>query len=75
MDGHEVLAELLALRRGRPMPIVVVSADASPHTIERLLDQGADAYVTKPVELARVLALLDAQLSARLGSDTRARSS
>jgi response regulator of citrate/malate metabolism len=39
--------------------VVVLSADASPGVIRRLLASGALAYLTKPIELAKLGELLD----------------
>ncbi len=39
--------------------MVVLSADASPGVIRRLLGGGALAYLTKPVELGELGELLD----------------
>ncbi|SER14715.1 Signal transduction histidine kinase [Solimonas aquatica] len=59
MSGEAVLAEL----RGDPSfaqtPIVIISADALPATIERLRAAGASDYLTKPLAVSRVLTLLD----------------
>jgi signal transduction histidine kinase/CheY-like chemotaxis protein len=58
-SGESVLAELRADPAFRETPVVVVSADALPETIERLRAAGANDYLTKPLEVARFLALLD----------------
>ncbi|HEX2809517.1 MAG TPA: hypothetical protein VHN80_25425 [Kineosporiaceae bacterium] len=42
------------------IPIVIVSADATPGQISRLRDAGANGYITKPLDVARLLRLLDA---------------
>ena len=57
--GEAVLAELRANSALRQTPVVVLSADALPETIERLRAAGANDYLTKPLEVARFLALLD----------------
>jgi two-component system sensor histidine kinase RpfC len=48
----------------RRLPIVGVTADASPETAERCLGAGMDACVAKPVEAAALLSLID-ELCAR----------
>jgi len=40
-------------------PVVVISADVTPHQAERLRAAGAWEYLTKPLDVARFLALLD----------------
>ena len=42
----------------------MLSADATPQQITRLLGKGAHAYPTKPVDDARLLSTLDGLLNA-----------
>jgi DNA-binding NarL/FixJ family response regulator len=39
--------------------VVILSADARPQLIARLLEQGARAFLTKPLDVKEFLALLD----------------
>ncbi|MES2884195.1 MAG: ATP-binding protein [Pseudomonadota bacterium] len=57
--GEAVLAELRADLARPHLRIVIVSADAQPETIARLRAAGADDYLTKPLAVPSVLALLD----------------
>ena len=59
LEGTEVLARLRGDPRTRDIPVVIVSADATPGQVTRLLAQGADAYLTKPLDVSQFLALLD----------------
>ena len=59
LDGTEVLARLRGDPSTRDIPVVIVSADATPGQVTRLLAQGADAYLTKPLDVSEFLALLD----------------
>jgi PAS domain S-box-containing protein len=59
MPGDEVLRQLRADPRLRAVPVVVISADATPHQVERLRAAGAKDYLTKPIDVSRLLALLD----------------
>jgi CheY-like chemotaxis protein/nitrogen-specific signal transduction histidine kinase len=59
MSGQDVLAELRADPATRAIPVAILSADATPSRVTRLVEQGAHAYLTKPVEVTRFLALLD----------------
>lgn len=63
VPGDEVLARLRLHPETREIPVVILSADATPGRIERLLAQGARAYLTKPFEIAELLALFDTTLS------------
>jgi PAS domain S-box-containing protein len=58
MRGDEVLRRLWSHPATRGIPVAVLSADATPKQRERLLAAGAVAYLTKPLDLARLLALL-----------------
>jgi PAS domain S-box-containing protein len=65
LPGDEVLREL----RGDPVlgrtPVVILSADATPGRIERLRAAGASTYLTKPIDVRRLLALVDETLDAQ----------
>jgi PAS domain S-box-containing protein len=65
MAGDEVLRCLLADPRTRDLPVVILSADAGPGQIRRLLDAGARAYLTKPFDVSKLLALIDQTAAAR----------
>ncbi len=62
--GEAVLARLRADPATREIPVVVVSADATPRHIERLRAAGAAAYLTKPIDVRLLLETLDALLPA-----------
>jgi signal transduction histidine kinase/ActR/RegA family two-component response regulator len=57
--GDQVLSDLKADPATAAIPVAVLSADASRGVIRRLLDRGAVAYLTKPIELAELGELLD----------------
>ena len=59
VSGADVLAALRADPQTASVPVVVLSADASPVQARRLLAAGALRYLTKPVDLHDVLGLLD----------------
>ncbi|MEO6576970.1 MAG: hybrid sensor histidine kinase/response regulator [Polyangiaceae bacterium] len=50
MDGLEVLRRLRARRGGGPSVIMLTAARREPSAIESGLREGADAYLTKPIE-------------------------
>jgi PAS domain S-box-containing protein len=60
MGGLDVLGRLdRTAPSGRRIPVVVVSADATPSQIERLRAAGADDYVTKPFRVDELLDVVD----------------
>ena len=65
MDGYEVLRHLRADARTRAVPVVAVSANAMPTDLAAGLRAGFDAYVTKPVDLAELLATVRQVLRGR----------
>ena len=58
LPGWDVLAALQADEATRAIPVVVVSADATPRQVEKLMKAGARAYLTKPLEVERFQRLL-----------------
>ncbi|MGH2688299.1 MAG: ATP-binding protein [Actinomycetota bacterium] len=62
MTGDQVLATLRSQPATREIPVVIVSADATPGHVRRLLDAGAQGYLTKPLELGPLLEILDHHL-------------
>lgn len=48
VDGYEVLKRVRAESRYDDMPVLILSARADPQAINKGMDLGADAYLTKP---------------------------
>ncbi len=59
IPGDLVLNELKAQPATAAIPVMILSADATPVVMRRLLSAGAVAYLTKPVDLAELGRLLD----------------
>ncbi len=53
--GDEVLRRLRTDRATREIPVIMVSADATPQQISRLLAAGAQSYLTKPFDYQELL--------------------
>jgi signal transduction histidine kinase/CheY-like chemotaxis protein len=64
VPGDEVLRALRETSETCGIPVVVISADATPGQIQRLLAAGARAYLTKPLEVKKFLSVLDEVLAA-----------
>ncbi len=62
MNGDLVLAEVRADLHIRHTPVLLLSADATVHSRERLLALGANDYLPKPFNVAQLLERLDALL-------------
>jgi CheY-like chemotaxis protein len=65
VQGDEVLARLRDDERTAAIPVVILSADATPTRLERLRKQGADDYLTKPLDLQRFIETLETHLGSR----------
>lgn len=62
ISGEEILRRLLDDPATASIPVVMVTADATTGQVQRLLSAGAAAYLTKPLDVARLLGLLDEML-------------
>ena len=65
IDGLQLLRMLKDDAATSAVPVVVVSADAVSTRIKSALDAGAEHYLTKPVNVAELLRLVDALLEQR----------
>jgi CheY-like chemotaxis protein len=63
LSGSEVLRRLREAPETRDTPVVVISADATPGQIDRVLAAGAWRYLTKPLDVKKCLSLLDEALA------------
>ena len=59
IHGSEVISRLQETPVTAHIPVVVMSADATPSQIERLLVLGARNYLTKPFDVEPFLAVVD----------------
>jgi CheY-like chemotaxis protein/anti-sigma regulatory factor (Ser/Thr protein kinase) len=59
LPGPQVLARLRAHPRTRDIPVAILSADATPGEIRRMLADGAISYMTKPLDVMKLLELVD----------------
>ncbi len=62
INGDAVLVELRSNPLTRNIPVILLSADATPHSRERLLAGGAVDYISKPFKLEDLLDRLDRTL-------------
>jgi len=59
IHGSEVLKRLQAEVKTMGIPVVIISADAMPQQIRRLLKAGVQDYLTKPLEINDFLKIID----------------
>jgi len=55
VDGAEVLTAIRTDPRSGDIPVAILSADASDQQRRRLIEQGASAYFTKPLNLQEII--------------------
>lgn len=66
MHGEALLRGLLENVDTQKIPVAVLSADAMPGQQRYLMAAGATAYLTKPLELDKLMPLVDETLSSKL---------
>lgn len=59
IHGSEVLEILQADGRTKNIPVVIISADAMPHQLIKLLKAGAKNYITKPIDVHHFIRTLN----------------
>src|SRR4051794_7902505 len=69
MHGADVLLRLQQNPALSKIPVVVLSANATPSQIERLLSAGAKNYLTKPFDIDPFLAVVDEWVSESVSAD------
>lgn len=58
MDGYEVIQQIRSDPEISKIPVIAVTAQAMFGDREKTLDAGADAYISKPIDVDRLLAVL-----------------
>jgi CheY-like chemotaxis protein len=66
MSGADLLETLHVDPRTAEIPVVVITADATPSQIQRLRSSGVAAYLTKPIDIRDLLRVVES-MSARPG--------
>jgi PAS domain S-box-containing protein len=62
ISGEEVLSQLRQAKETAEIPVFIISADATSGQAERLLAAGAQAYLTKPLEVPQFLQAIEKAL-------------
>ncbi|MBM7566661.1 response regulator [Paenibacillus sacheonensis] len=58
MDGYEAMKALRAMPQFEKMPIIALTAKAMKEDRQRCLDAGASDYISKPIDIEKLLSLL-----------------
>ena len=59
IHGSDVLAMLQVDEKTKAIPVVIISADAMPKQLEKLLNAGARSFLTKPLDVPLFLMEVD----------------
>ena len=63
MDGYEAMTKIRKQPQHRNLPIIALTAKAMKDDKQRCIDAGANDYITKPVDVPRLLSLMQVWLS------------
>lgn len=63
MNGYEILSRLRAHPATRAIPVIAITANAMPHNIAQGELAGFDGYLTKPIDVRKLLETVDRLLS------------
>ncbi|SFJ23609.1 Signal transduction histidine kinase [Paenibacillus sp. UNC496MF] len=64
MDGYEAMKAIRAMPRFEKLPIIALTAKAMKEDRQRCLDAGASDYISKPIDIEKLLSLLKVWLYA-----------
>jgi len=63
MDGYEAIPKIRQIKGKEHVPIIAVTAQAMPGDREKCLAAGANDYISKPIDVDRLLSVLKEQLT------------
>ncbi len=58
MDGYEAIPAIKKIQKREGMPVVAVTAQAMVGDREKCLESGADDYISKPIDVDRLMRVL-----------------
>lgn len=58
MDGYEAMRKIRAQSKFRKLPVIALTAKAMKEDKQKCIDAGANDYITKPVDINRLLSLM-----------------
>ena len=68
MDGFEAMRAIRTQRQWATLPIIALTAKAMPDDRRKCLDAGANDYITKPIDVEKLLSLLRIWMPQRRGA-------
>ena len=65
MDGYQVLEKLRNQENTKGITVIAVSANAMPKDISKSKEAGFDSYITKPINIKKLLTEVESKLPKR----------
>jgi CheY-like chemotaxis protein/two-component sensor histidine kinase len=59
INGTEVLKQLLSDPHTKSIPVIIISANAMPSQVKKLMKAGTNGYLTKPLNIVQFLKTID----------------
>ncbi len=59
LDGYEILKQLQSVSSTSHIPVIAVSGSSSPADISKGMNAGLQGYLTKPIQVVELYALID----------------
>jgi CheY-like chemotaxis protein/signal transduction histidine kinase/CHASE3 domain sensor protein len=63
MDGYEAMTRIRSQMRFKKLPVIALTAKAMKDDKQKCIDAGANDYITKPIDVERLLSLMRVWLS------------
>ena len=63
MDGYEAMKQIRSQVKFRSLPVIALTAKAMKDDKQKCIDAGANDYITKPIDIERLLSLMRVWLS------------
>ena len=63
MDGYDAMRQIRAQGKFRKLPVIALTAKAMKDDKQKCIDAGANDYITKPIDVERLLSLMRVWLS------------
>jgi CheY-like chemotaxis protein len=63
MDGYEAMKKIRSQMRFEKLPVIALTAKAMKDDKQKCIDAGANDYITKPIDVDRLLSLMRVWLS------------
>jgi len=63
MDGYEAMRQIRMQLKFKKLPVIALTAKAMKEDKQKCIDAGANDYITKPIDVDRLLSLMRVWLS------------